>query len=92
MSDEADYIEKINVCPVCGKPDGTYREYKDMIYICGRYQEECKVCKEEGWSFSHGTGGGSHLSYKDREVNMDNKKVRRPYKNSVTEDCFINRK
>ncbi len=81
-------IEKVNFCPVCGKPDGVYKETKGTVYICGRYQSECKACKAEGWDFEVGTGAPASLSYHGKAVDLYNKKVKRPYKDHVTEDCF----
>ncbi len=86
------YVERVNHCPVCGKPDGVYKHLVTAFYMCGRYQNECKVCKEEGWHYVDGTGSHPCLSYMGHEVNLRLEKVKEPYKETVTEDCFLDRK
>ncbi len=82
------YVERVNFCPVCGKPDGVYKHLVTGVYTCGRYQSECKVCKKEGWDYLDGTGAPAYLYYMGHEVDLRLEKVKEPYKNSVTEDCF----
>ncbi len=83
------YVERINYCPVCNRPDGTYEHLTEATYSCGRYQTECKLCAEEGWSYEFGTGSSAKLSYKGHRVDLYNKRVQEPYKETVTRSCFL---
>ncbi len=86
------YVERVNFCPVCNRPDGIYKHLVTGVYTCGRYQTACKLCKEEGWRFVVGNGPPPSLSYMGHEVNLRLEKVKKPYKETVTKDCFYERK
>lgn len=82
-----EYVDRVNFCPVCGKPDGLYKHLTGgAVYMCGRYQSQCKKCGEEGWKYVFGTGAPASLSYMGKSVDLRN--VSEPYKENVKRHHF----